>query len=53
MKPKLALSHPISAFFFLPSLVVISPSFRERTVESRTIPYSLPEKYQQNKREND
>ena len=41
-KPKFALSHPISAFFFLPSLVVISFNFRERTIDSSTIPYSLP-----------
>ena len=41
-KPKFALSHPISAFFFLPSLVVISFNFLERTIDSSTIPYSLP-----------
>ena len=41
-KPKFALSHPISAFFFLLSLVVISFNFRERTIDSSTIPYSLP-----------
>ena len=42
MKPKLPLSHPISACFFSIPRTVMSSSGLERTVDIRTIPYSLP-----------
>ena len=40
--PKLVLSHPISALLFSPSSVDRSFTGLERTIESKTIPYSLP-----------